>query len=48
LSGDPTVRAIGTAAVALWIFGGAVIFFIRFSVAFYVDNKAAIDGALGL
>lgn len=37
---------IAYSMAALWIFGGAAYFYIRFSVIFLNDNRAAIDGLL--
>jgi len=39
------LRGLGTVVAAMWIFGGALFFFLRFSFVFYSENKTAIDGA---
>lgn len=39
-------RRIGTFFAALWIFGGAFVFYVRLSVVFYYANKNAIHGTL--
>lgn len=40
---------LGYAVASLWIFGGAVFFYVRFSMVFYHANKGAIDEvALGM
>lgn len=36
---------LGLAAACLWIFGGAVFFYVRYSGVFYHANRAAIDRA---
>lgn len=40
------LRWIGNALAALWIFGGMLFFFMRFSFAFYSANQSAIDRLL--
>ena len=37
---------IGNVVAAVWIFGGAVVFFVRFSVVFYRANRSAIRHTL--
>ena len=38
--------ALANLLAAVWIFGGAALFFWRFSWAFYQANRAAVDGLL--
>lgn len=33
-------------AAAIWVFGGLLLFFIRFSTAFYLDNERGIRDLL--
>lgn len=42
--GRPASTA-GYILTAIWIFGGAIWFYIRFSIVFYTANKPSIDGA---
>ncbi len=41
----PATKA-GYILAAIWIFGGALWFYIRFTIAFYTANKPSIDSAL--
>jgi hypothetical protein len=36
----------GNIIAAIWIFGGALFFFCRFTLAFYEANRPAVHGAL--
>lgn len=44
VAGRPVATA-GYILAAIWIFGGAIWFYIRFSIVFYTANKPSIDGA---
>lgn len=37
---------VGTAAAALWIFGGALYFLVHFTSVFYASHKESIDAAV--
>ena len=39
----PAIRAFGTSVAALWIFGGAAYYYVRFSMTFYEANRAAFE-----
>lgn len=41
-----TTKVVGYTAAALWIFGGALFFYGRFTVVFYRANQRSIDEAL--
>lgn len=46
---DPAARRarpFWTLAAALWIFGTTILFYTRFTWAFYTANRSAIDGAI--
>jgi hypothetical protein len=40
-------RALGLIAAVLWIAGGTLFFLLRFTSAFYLANKDAIDAFVG-
>ena len=37
---------IGHSLVAVWIFGGALVYYVRFTLFFFGENQAAIDELL--
>ena len=43
---DPLRRRLGQGFAALWIFGAAIYFYIRFTLLFYQSNQAAIHGLI--
>lgn len=38
--------AAGYTVAGLWIFGGSLFFYLRFTAVFYFDNEAAINDAI--
>lgn len=42
----PWLRRGGYTIAALWIFGGAFLFYTRFTILFYMEHQAAIDSAV--
>lgn len=38
-------QEIGFVLLGCWIFGGAVVYYLRFTMIFYHDNRGAIEGA---
>ena len=40
------LRRLGNLLAAIWIFAGALVFFVHFSLVFYHANQPAIDAAL--
>ena len=39
-------QRFGLTVAVVWIFGGALWFYIRFTIVFYRANQSAIDSAL--
>lgn len=46
-AGPTHLQRAGDIAAALWIFGGAIYFYLYFSLTFYQSNRSAIDGIWG-
>ncbi len=40
------IKIVGNLLGAVWIVGGSVFFFARFSMVFYHAHQASIDGVL--
>lgn len=40
------IRRFGTLLTALWIFGGAFVYYVRITVTFYRAHKAAVHDAV--